>query len=155
MIVRQTVCVVVFVTLMTLSGFLTHMCCIKTTDEHLIKTDKHPVNADNLITRNIHFEGDKFWSNTVGHIGDCAVLCLRMTKCMSFNFDLETLVCELNSDQLIDADHSGRSKPNSVYSSIRNWPRKVIYTHGKKLGNTSCVTRVYLVLIFSCILNMF
>ena len=126
MIARRIVGVVVL-TLITFSGFLTLVLCAKTMDRRPIKTDKQPVNADNLITRNIHFEGDKFWSNTVEHIGDCAVLCVRMTKCMSFNFDMKTLVCELNSDYLVDADHSGRSKPNSVYSSIRNWPIKVTY----------------------------
>ena len=122
MIARRIVGAVVL-TLITFSGFLTRVLCAKT-------MDRHPINADDLITRNIHFEGDKFWSNTVEHIGDCAVLCVRMTKCMSFNFDMKTLVCELNSDHLVDADRSGRSRPSSVYSNIRNWPRKVTFCGG-------------------------
>ena len=102
------------------SGLLTQVSCIKTVDKHII-------NADKLVTWNIYFEGDKFWSTKVAHIGACAVLCVRMTKCLSFNFDLSTLVCEMNSDILTDTDQRGRWNRDSVYSSIKDWPEEVKY----------------------------
>ena len=101
-------------------SLIKYVCCITATHTRLI-------NADNLVTWNIHFDGNKFWSNKVEHIGDCAVLCVRMRKCVSFNFDLQTSVCELNSDYLKDVDNYVRLRPNSVYSNINDWPEEVTF----------------------------
>ena len=127
MIAKETVG---YFVLITLSGFLTRTCADKVPFKNQKNSDdptthQRRINADELVARNVYFEGDKFWSNKVDDIGNCAVLCVRMTKCLSFNFDLGTRNCEMNSDFLMDVDTDGEYKPNSMYSNIANWPEEV------------------------------
>ena len=83
------------------------------------------ISADVFVLLNTYYGGDKFWSHSVSGFGTCAKLCMRMTKCESFNFDLSSRDCDLNSDLLENNPHLGKSKRRSVYSRIKDWPEQV------------------------------
>ena len=83
------------------------------------------INADSLVAWDTYYEGQKVWSNPVSNIGTCATMCMRMTMCESFNFDLSSRDCDLNSDLLENNHHLGKSKRRSVYSRIKDWPKQV------------------------------
>ena len=88
-------------------------------------TNFHMIHADELVKWNTRYPGDIFWSLNVGHIGACAVMCVRMTKCVTFNFDLESHMCEMNSNAPEYNTGQLLRKRNWVYSKIQDWPRKV------------------------------
>ena len=83
------------------------------------------IHADTLVKWNTHFAGDMFWSHKVDHIGTCAALCMRMALCVSFNFDLDSHQCDMNSNRLENHPVRLLWKQNSVYSMIQDWPEKV------------------------------
>ena len=85
------------------------------------------LNEDTFVDQDTYFEGDRFWSLPVRNLGTCAVLCMRMTKCESFNYETPTWKCEMNSDILEDNKHLGKSKRGSLYSRIKRWPKEVCY----------------------------
>lgn len=92
------------------------------------------INADTLVKWNTYFDGATVWSHTVSHIGTCAVVCMRMTMCVSFNFDLASNKCEMKRDLLESYPSLGIMKQNSVYSRIQDWPKQVrLYSHTLKL----------------------
>lgn len=83
------------------------------------------INADPLVERGTYLNGFKFWDHRVDHIGSCARICMRMTMCKSFNFDLLSRDCELNRE-LLENHPEGRGRNrNKVYSEISVWPWKV------------------------------
>ena len=84
------------------------------------------INADTLVQWNTYFDGFQEWSHAVGSIGACATLCIRLTMCLSFNFDLSSNLCDLNSDLLENNTDRGMTKRSSVYSRIADWPETVI-----------------------------
>ncbi|KAL5005676.1 hypothetical protein ScPMuIL_016834 [Solemya velum] len=62
----------------------------------------------------------------------CARQCFVRTSCRSFNYNLDSNTCELNSISLNDT--SGTASEHYVYSDITGWPREVMP------GNCSRVT---------------
>ena len=87
----------------------------------------NPIDANQLVKWNARYSGDIFWAMKVGHIGACADLCIRMTICASFNFDLDSHMCEMNSNVRDYQTDLLLWKQNSVYSKIQDWPNKVTY----------------------------
>ena len=83
------------------------------------------INADPLVERDTYLNGFKFWDHQMDHIGSCARVCMRMTICKSFNFDLLSRDCELNRELLENHPEGRGRKRNKVYSKISDWPRKV------------------------------
>lgn len=77
------------------------------------------INAEVFVMMNTYYEGEKFWSQSGIDMGSCAKICMRLTKCESFNFDFTNRDCDINSDLLEDNPHLGKTKKKSIYSRIR------------------------------------
>ena len=83
------------------------------------------LNAENLVFKNKALDNEHFWVGiTTAGIGECAQLCVRRKPCVSFNYDLEDGICELNS-VVISKDSVLRIGHSLMYSEIVNWPSKV------------------------------
>ena len=85
----------------------------------------YQINAESLVQRNTYLGGYSIWSNLVSDLGSCATLCIRIKMCVSFNFDLSTGRCELNSKLLENHLHLGKSGENILYSRRQDWPPEV------------------------------
>ena len=85
------------------------------------------IDASPLVVWGTYLDGFNFWSLTVTDIGSCARSCIRMTVCLSFNFNIRDRTCDLNSDLLENQPGAEIKKPNSAYSRIKDWPREVSY----------------------------
>ena len=83
------------------------------------------INAESLVQRQTYLQGFQVWSHQVEGIGTCAKLCVRLTMCLSFNFDLSSKRCDLNNATLEDNTDRGVTKVTSLYSRIKDWPETV------------------------------
>ena len=90
------------------------------------------IDANSIILFGTYLSGFNFWSLKVSDIGTCARACIRMTLCLSFNFDLQDGTCELNSGLLENWSGSEIKKLSRVYSSKKDWPREVSVMSFKK-----------------------
>ena len=87
------------------------------------------IDASSIVLYGSYLSGFNFWSLNVSDIGACARACMRMTLCLSFNFDLQDGTCELNRDLLENWSCSEIKKRSRVYSRKKDWPREVSAIH--------------------------
>ena len=85
------------------------------------------VGASAQIQENTYLDGFQFWSLPVAGIEACAMACTRLPLCMSFNFDLYSRNCELNTDVLENQLEGRVSKGGSQYSPLADWVSQVRY----------------------------
>ena len=117
----------------------------------------YQINADSLVQRNTYLDGFLIWSNLVSDIGLCATLCIRMKMCMSFNFDLSTRKCDLNSELMENHLYNGKSGQNVLYSRSQDWPPEVCF-YSPKFNHTQIISTLLLInfifnLDFQCVLG--
>ena len=87
----------------------------------------YAINADDLVVADTRLVGHAFWSVSVSGIGSCVKACVKLKKCVSFNFRRSTNFCELNSETLDSYPSSGVKAAGMVYSDKHNWPPEVRY----------------------------
>lgn len=88
------------------------------------------IQADQYVERDRMLLGFKFWTYIVADIGVCARTCLRVRRCKSFNYQLQTSQCDMNDHPL---EGYSRTVSNGwVWSLIEKWPKEVcksLYYH--------------------------
>lgn len=85
------------------------------------------IHADSLVRRDVKLDGYQIWSAPTSDLGSCARACVRVKLCLSFNFDLSTRLCDLNSEVIAESQiHRLKKAPGKLYSSISEWPPTVI-----------------------------
>ena len=99
------------------------------------------INAESLVQRHTYLQGFQVWSHQVEGIGTCAKLCVRLTMCLSFNFDLSSKRCDLNKATLEDNTERGVARATAVYSRIKDWPETVSQENGCNKVRTSSLFR--------------
>ena len=83
------------------------------------------INADDFVTRDKKLVGFEFWSASVSGMGSCAVSCLRVRRCVSFNYHLEDKYCDMNNDSAINQSQHLTKAAGVLYSDIKAWPCEV------------------------------
>ena len=106
------------------------------------------INAKALVQWHTYLQGFQVWSHQVKAIGTCAKLCVRLTMCLSFNFDLSSKRCDLNNATLEDNTDRGVTRATAVYSRIKEWPETVSQDN---FCNRDWLEQSCLHFVFSCI----
>ena len=98
------------------------------------------INADPLVQKDTLLAGQPFWSSPAVDIGACAKACMRLKICSSFNYVLNSTLCELSSDTAENRTGLVSNVTGCVYSDIMDWPATVsnvffIHLHSRNIYN--------------------
>ena len=84
------------------------------------------IDADRLVNVNTRLNDFKIWSAPTTDLASCAKACVRVKICISFNYDLSTRLCDLNSESSTDHPEFMTHAPRILHSNIVEWPATVI-----------------------------
>ena len=102
-------------------------------------------NADHLIRKDARFDGSQFWSTPTKSFTSCVKACVRVKLCASFNYNLRTKVCELNTNSSSNIPGSITVASGVMHSNFEGWPSEVRHQHDKNKQENeilSCQPRV-------------
>ena len=89
------------------------------------------INADHLIRKDARFDGSQFWSTSTRSFTSCVKACVRVKLCASFNYNLKTKVCELNTKSSSNIPGSVTAASGVMHSNFEGWPSEVRDQHDR------------------------
>ena len=76
-----------------------------------------------LTAVHYYMKGHVIEENRVSGISKCVYDCMVTTDCLSFNFEINTNWCQLNSaESMTSSDGLTATFDQMVFSNIRDWP---------------------------------
>ena len=89
-------------------------------------------NPTHLVKHGHELMDLSFWETKTKGVVECAQSCIRRKKCKSFNFNVNTGLCQLNEN----TGTPSKADNKVVYSEIGDWPSQVSHlTFAEFLSN--------------------
>ena len=91
------------------------------------------IEARTFVDSNTRMTGFTILSAPAADLASCAKACLRVKQCASFNYDLSSRLCDLNSVSSTNHPEVMTHASRSLHSDIVEWPAMVtILAHARE-----------------------
>ena len=80
------------------------------------------MNLTTIVTPNHRLSGDPYLTLSPHGLRECAEVCKRRPRCLSFNFKRSSATCELNDRSSSSAGASLVSEEGTIFSDSSSWP---------------------------------